>query len=200
MGWRRGSNFFGLLFLLVLPIFFVLRNRRFRLKTSNKQKIRENHQRVEPVHYLKRAIPTIFYFRLPTSTRPVSINLLFIDRCSPWSDAFNVFSYFFLGLFLTKGISAKIFEGRLHQNKRKCGKLDARWRERNSAWIVCYQFYIKGPAKSGGVSLAQWQYRNQWSSAEVRSLLVENLYQYPPGGREIPPAKAIFRDSFRGGI
>lgn len=29
------------------------------------------------------------------------------------------------------------------------------------------------------VSFAQWQYRNQWGSAEVRLLLVENFYQYP---------------------
>lgn len=29
------------------------------------------------------------------------------------------------------------------------------------------------------VSFAQWRYRNQWGSTEVRLLLVENFYQYP---------------------
>jgi len=29
------------------------------------------------------------------------------------------------------------------------------------------------------ISFAQWRYRNQWSSTEVRLLLVENFYQYP---------------------
>lgn len=31
----------------------------------------------------------------------------------------------------------------------------------------------------GIVSFAQWRYRNQWGSTEVRLLLVENFYQYP---------------------
>lgn len=29
------------------------------------------------------------------------------------------------------------------------------------------------------ISFAQWQYRNQWGSTEVRLLLIENYTQYP---------------------
>ena len=43
----------------------------------------------------------------------------------------------------------------------------------------------KGDSSSSRISFAQWHYRSQWGSPEARSLLIENLSQYPARRLEI---------------
>lgn len=60
-------------------------------------------------------------------------------------------------------------------------------RETDATWSLVGSFpEIKIPfngymkeAKGAVFIFAQWRYRNQWGSTEVRLLLVENFYQYP---------------------